>query len=176
MAVDNEVLKSLKPIIKDLFLSGKDVPEICDMFTGLGTSTVYGWIKKERWKELRDSKVSQYVNSPDILMNALHTMLKHLTEGTIKKEDGTEMPILSSPGAVVQISDAVSKLVKSIKSLSKDKDYLGSIVFTIGLLSKYMNENDENALYDETFRDKLVKLLSGFQTECVKRYSPKNFS
>lgn len=175
MAIDKEIIPSLKPIIKQLYLDGKDVPEICDMFTGLGTSTVYNWIKKEKWKELRESKVQQYIDSPDILMNALNTMLKELTEGKIEREDGTEVPILSVPSAVVQIADAVSKIVKSIKSLQKEKDYLSSIVFSVNLLAKFMNENDEQALYDDVFRDKLVKLLSAFQTDCIKKYSPKNF-
>ncbi|CAF4627083.1 unnamed protein product [Rotaria sp. Silwood1] len=145
------------------------------MFTGLGTSTVYNWIAKEHWKQLRESKVNQYINSPEILMNALNLMLKELTEGKVKLADGTEVSILSRPGAVVQIADAISKLVKSIKSLSKDKDYLASIVFAVNLLSKYMNDNDEDSIYDDVFRDKLIKLLSGFQTHCIKIYSPKNF-
>ncbi|MBX7047492.1 MAG: hypothetical protein K1X86_16820 [Ignavibacteria bacterium] len=175
MAVDKEILPSLKPLIKELYLGGKDVPELCDLFSGLPTSTVYNWIKNEKWKELRNSKVQQYINTPDVLMSSLDTMLNELQNGKIELDDGKEIPILSNPRSVVQIADAVSKIVKSIKSLRKEKDYLSSIVFSVNLLAKFMNENNEQDIYDDIFCDKLVKLLSAFETDCIKKYSPKNF-
>lgn len=175
MAVESNILVKIKPLIKDMFIKGTSVPEICGFFTGLNQSTVYNWIKKESWQAERDSKAALYINTPDILMKALDTMLTELTTPKIDETTGKEVTILSSPAAVAKLSDAISKIVKSIKSLSKDKDYLASIIFSLRELTGYMNELDAT-VYDTDFREKLTKLFTGFQKVAVDKYSPKNFS
>ncbi len=174
MAVENSILVKIKPLIKDMFIKGTPVPQICEFFSGLNQSTVHNWIKKENWKAERDSKASMYLNTPDILMKALDAMLTELTTPKIDELTGKEVTILSSPAAVAKLSDAIAKIVKSIKSLSKDKDYLASIIFSLRELTTYMNELDAD-IYDSDFREKLTKLFTGFQKLAVEKYSPSNY-
>ncbi len=155
--------KILKPEIKNLYLEGKDVPEICKRFKGLSESTLYNWIKKENWKTLRDEKMKKFIKSPEILMTMLENMITSLGE---KIED---------PEKVAKIADSISKISKSIKNLFKDKDRLASVLFVIGELGKYMNEQDNGYIYDEDFRGKFDKLLSGFQNLMITKFSPNNF-
>ena len=78
--------------------------------------------------------------------------------------------------ATVKISDSISKVCKSIKTLSKDKDRLSQIIFTISELGKFMNECDFKHSLDADFRAKLDRLLSGFQSKMIEKYSPINMN
>lgn len=157
-------IKALKPQIKKLFLSGTSVPEICSMFRNVNSSTVYNWIRKEGWREQIDEKLESFNHSPDLLMDMLYTMINELKD---KVKD---------PDAVARISDSISKTVKSIKTLYRDKDRLGNIIFVIGELGKHMNEEDAKFNYDESFRDKFDKLLETFQSKMILKFNPKNLS
>lgn len=170
--MDNDLLQIIKPNVKDLYMKGHSVPKICEFFADLQPSTVYYWVKEEKWKEQRESKVNLIVNTPDLLMQALDTMLvKTLLEG----KDSEGKPIIANPDSVAKITDSVVKITASIKRLSKDRDNLGSIIFTMKSFTEFMNEQDAN-IYDNAFREKLVKLITGFSTQSIKQYSPKNFN
>ena len=159
-------IKDLKPEIKRLYIEGKDVPEICEMFPNANDSTVYTWIRKEDWKVLRDQKMKRFIKSPEILMQMLEDMISGLGNAGALKD----------PAAVAKTADSISKIVKSIKTLSKDRDRLGSVLFVTGELGKHMNDQDNGYLYDEEFRGKFDKLLESFQSKMILKYSEKNFS
>lgn len=159
-------IKDLKPEIKRLYIEGKDVPEICEMFPKANDSTVYTWIRKEDWKVLRDQKMKRFIKSPEILMQMLEDMISGLGNAGALKD----------PAAVAKTADSISKIVKSIKTLSKDRDRLGSVLFVTGELGKHMNDQDNGYLYDEEFRGKFDKLLESFQAKMILKYSEKNFS
>lgn len=159
-------IKDLKPEIKRLYTDGKDVPEICEMFPKANDSTIYTWIRKEDWKLLRDQKMQRFIKSPEILMQMLENMIDGLAD-----KDGK---ILDSTNAA-KSADSISKIVKSIKTLSKDKDRLGSVLFVTGELGKHMNEQDNGYLFDDEFRNKFDKLLETFQAKMILKYSEKNF-
>ncbi|MBV6478704.1 MAG: hypothetical protein HGGPFJEG_01461 [Ignavibacteria bacterium] len=157
-------IKALKPQIKTLFLSGTDVPEICDSFRAVNPSTVYTWIRKEGWRELRDKKLQSFNDSPEMLLQMLDTMITGLGKQ------------VNDPVQVAKIADSISKIVKSIKTLSKDKDRLGNVLFVIGELGKHMNEQSNHVLFDEEFRSKFDKLLESFQSKMILKFNPKNLS
>lgn len=157
-------LKDLKPEIKRLYIDGKDVPEICKMFPSANDSTLYTWIKKEGWKTMRDEKMKRFIKSPEILMQSLETLIVKLND---KADD---------PDAVAKASDSIVKIIKSIKTLSKDKDRLGSVLFVTGEIGKHMNDQENGYIYDEEFRIKFDKLLESFQSKMILKFSEKNFS
>lgn len=157
-------IKFLKPQVKTLFLSGTDVPEICDSFRGLNPSTVYTWIRKEGWREQRDKKIESFNKSPDMLLEMLDTMIRGLDEQ------------IHDPVQVAKIADSISKIVKSIKTLSKDKDRLGNVIFVIGELGKHMNEQNNSFIYGNEFRDKFDNLLESFQSKMILKYNPRNLN
>jgi len=157
-------LKDLKPEIKRLYLDGKDVPEICKMFPSANDSTLYTWIKKENWKTLRDEKMKRFIKSPEILMTTLENMITKLNDK------------IDDPDAVAKSADSIVKIIKSIKTLSKDKDRLGSVLFVTGELGKHMNDQDNGYIFDEDFRTKFDKLLESFQSKMILKFSEKNFS
>lgn len=157
-------LKFLKPQIKTLFLSGTDVPEICESFRTVNPSTIYTWIRKEGWREQRDGKLKTFNKSPEILLEALDNMIKELSDN------------VKDPVAMAKAADAISKMSKSIKTLSKDKDRLGNVLFVIGELGKHMNDQDNGFYYDEAFRNKFDKLLDTFQSKMILKFNPKNLA
>ena len=157
-------IKDLKPEIKRLYLDGVSVPEICAMYKKANDSTIYTWIRKENWKVLKDEGLKRFTDSPEILLQSLKDMIGKLHE---KVDD---------PDAVAKSSDSISKIAKTIKTLWKDKDRLGSVLFVTGELGKHMNEQDNGFIYDQEFRDKFDKLLESFQSKMILKYSQKNFS
>lgn len=157
-------IKQLKPEIKRLFCEqGKDVPEICSMFPGVADSTIYTWIRKENWKVMRDEKMKKFIKSPEILMDMLEKMIEGLGDQ------------IKDPVSLAKSADAISKITKSIKSLIKEKDRLGSILFATGELAKHMNDQSNALIFDAEFRDKFDKLLESFQEKMITKYSPKNY-
>lgn len=157
-------LKDLKPEIKRLYIDGRDVPEICKMFPSANDSTLYTWIKKEGWKTMRDEKMKRFIKSPEILLQMLDDMIQEIPKQ------------VKNPKEVSQTADAISKIVKSIKTLSKDKDRLGSVLFVTGEIGKHMNDQENGYIFDEEFRSKFDKLLESFQSKMILKYSEKNFS
>ena len=154
--------KLIKPEVERLYLEGKDAGDIMKIFPQLPSSTLYTWIQKYKWNEKRDSKLTKYTKTPEILLDTLERMIQSLDTS------------LTDPLATAKTADAISKIVKSIKSLSKEKDRLSSILFTIGELGKYMNTCEISHLFDEEFRNKFDKLLTGFGELMLEKYSPKN--
>lgn len=164
VATNKVNIKILKPEIKRLYIEEQmDVTEICAMHPGAADSTIYTWIRKEKWNALRDEKMKKFIKSPEILMNMLEKMIEGLGES------------INDPVALAKSADAISKITKSIKSLIKEKDRLGSILFATGELAKHMNEQSGQHIYDSEFRDKFDKLLSTFQEKMILKYSPKNY-
>lgn len=133
------------------------------MFPGLADSTIYTWIRKENWRILRDEKMKKFIKSPEILMEMLEKMIEGLA-GQI-----------GDPVQLAKSADAISKITKSIKSLIKEKDRLGSVLFATGELAKHMNEQSNNHIYDPDYREKFDKLLGSFQEKMILKYSPKNY-
>lgn len=157
-------VKLLKPHIKELYMQGRTVEDIITTVRGAKPSTVYHWVKKENWDTLRDKKLNKFTNAPEILLDMLYKMFEELKEN------------LSNETNFAKVSDAILKITKSIKSLSKEKDRLSSVIFTMTELSKYINSCDDSVLYDAEFRTKLDKLLEGFQNLMLDKYSPKNLN
>ena len=160
MKIDDKI----KNEIRTLYVEGKEPSDILKLFPYIKSSTLYYWMKKEKWKQVKDKKLNQYSYTPEILLGSLQKMI----DGLDKK--------LEDPDAVAKSADAISKIVKSIKSLSKDKDRLSSIIFTISELSKYINDCPFSNIFTDDFRNTLDKLLSGFQNKMLEKYNPKNFS
>ena len=165
-------IKILKPEIKRQFLDGKSVIEIRKFFPKVSNSTIYSWVKREKWETLRDEKIKKYTDSPEILLDMLNQLMQEIPD-ILKKE---EMTTSDKAAATVKISDSISKVCKSIKTLSKDKDRLSQIIFTISELGKFMNECDFKHSLDADFRAKLDRLLSGFQSKMIEKYSPINMN
>jgi hypothetical protein len=162
--------KLLKPQVERMYLDGKDPGDILKLFPTLPSSTLYGWIKKYKWDTVRNNKIQMYSKSPEILLQMLEQLINEV--GDIFKNEETSTT--EKAKSVAQISDSISKIVRSIKSLSKDQDRLGSILFTIEQLGKHMNKSELSHLFDVDFRNKFDKLLQSFQEWSLETYSPKN--
>jgi uncharacterized protein YjcR len=167
-----KTIKALKPEVKKMYLDGKSVNDIRSLIKGIPVSTLYGWIKKEKWDEIRDKKLKQYTQSADILMNMLDKLINQIPV-LIESQD---IPINERVRAIAQMSDSIQKIVKSIKTISKDNDRLSSIIFTVGEMVNLLNKKESRLVYDEEFRVKLDKFLGEFQTYAVEKYSPKNIN
>jgi uncharacterized protein YjcR len=172
MEKNGKTIKALKPEIKRLYLDGKSVADICSIIKDVHQSTIYGWIQKEKWNEIRDKKLDQYTNTPDILMDMLHKLIQQIP----KLVEAQDIPINERVRAVAQMADSIGKIVKSIKTISKDKDRLSSIIFTVGEMGKLLNTKESKLIYDDEFRIKFDKFLSEFQSYAVGKYSPKNLN
>lgn len=129
----------------------------------LNPSTVYTWIRKEQWSQLRDEKMKKFMKSPEILMDMLEKMIEGLGDS------------IKDPAALAKSSDSIAKIVKSIRVLVKDKDRLASILFTIGELGKHMNDQRGSNQFDEEFRLKFDKLLESFQEKMILKFNPNSF-
>lgn len=164
--------KLLLPQAKRLYLEGKDAGDILKIFPQLKSSTLYTWIKKFRWAELRDTKLQSYTESPEIMLGMLEDMVKQVPD--MLKNEAMTVPEKSS--ALAKIADSISKITKSIKSLSKDKDRLSSIIFSVEQLGMFINKYPDKSIVDDEFLIKFDKILSGFQTEMLEKFSPKNLS
>jgi hypothetical protein len=165
-------VKLIKPQAERMYMDGKEPPEILSMFPTLPSSTLYNWIKKGKWDEVRDNKIQMYTKSPEIMLQMLEQMINEVPAVL----SNGEMSASAKAGVVAKVSDSISKICKSIKTLSKDQDRLGSVLFTIEELGKYMNQSDLSHLFDPEFRGKFDKLLQGFQNLMLEKYSPKNFN
>jgi len=154
----------IKPEAKRLFLLGKDGGDIRKIFPQIPESTLYNWINREKWKELRDSKMQKYTKTPEILLDTLERMINSLDAQ------------LGDPNKVAKAADSICKIVKSIKSLSKEKDRLSSVIFAVDELGQFMNYSPDKHIFDDEFRVKFDKLLSGFQQRMLEKYSPKNMN
>lgn len=152
---------------KQLYLEGKEAAEIVILVKGVSKSLLYTWIKKYGWAQLRDKKLQSYQNASEILLSKLEEVMQALNS---KDENGKS--VFSEPGQIVKIADSVAKIVKSIKSLDKDKDRLAQVLFVTGELGMYMNELEHRYTFDDDFRQKFDKLLEGFQARMIEKYSP----
>ena len=162
--------KLTKPEVERLFLEGKDVKDILALFPDLPSSTLYAWIKRYKWAEIRDHKIQKYTKSPEIMLDMLEKLIDEVPSILNDEETSTS----EKASSIAKISDSISKVCRSIKNLSKDKDRLSSILFAVGELGKYMNGAPEKHLYDAEFREKFDKLLTGFSGLMLEKYSSKN--
>jgi adenosyl cobinamide kinase/adenosyl cobinamide phosphate guanylyltransferase len=149
--------KELKSEAKKLFLKGTEVTDICKRLR-LPKNTVYNWTKKEKWSDLRKSKIQSVSSAAEVLLDKLEKMIASLDV----KQDADKM---------AKTADSIVKIIKSIKTLSKDADRFSAVIFVIGELGKYMN--DSKSSYDEFFREKFDTLLEGFQKLMIQKFSDK---
>jgi adenosyl cobinamide kinase/adenosyl cobinamide phosphate guanylyltransferase len=149
--------KELKSEAKKLFLRGTEVTDICKRLR-LPKNTVYNWTKKEKWSDLRKSKIQSVSSAAEVLLDKLEKMIASLDV----KQDADKM---------AKTADSIVKIIKSIKTLSKDADRFSAVIFVIGELGKYMN--DSKSSYDEFFREKFDTLLEGFQKLMIQKFSDK---
>lgn len=162
--------KLIMPEARRLFLDGKSAGEILKIFPQLSSSTLYKWINRYKWNELRDTKMDNYTRSPEIMLEILESLIKRVEEMLLN-------PVLTveqKASSVAKLADSISKIVKSIQSMSKDKDRLSAILFTIEQLGKFMSASRDKHLYDDEFRTKFDKMLGEFGSEMLKIFSPKN--
>lgn len=153
--------REMKSHIREAYMRrGMSVTELSRHFL-VSDSTISRWLKKENWQELREQANRSSVKSPEVLQKKLETMIESLDSA------------IDNPQQLAKIADSISKIVKSIKTLYKDNDRLGSVLFAIGELGQYMNS--VSVMFDESFRSKFDTLLAGFQDEMLLKYSPKNF-
>ena len=164
--------KQILPEAKRLYLEGRTPGDILRLFPSLSSSTLYTWKKKFKWDELRDTKMKKFTNSPEILLD----MLEELLNKVPAMLEDVEIGINQKTTNIAKISDSVSKICKSIKSLSKDKDRLSSVLFAIEELGRYINNAPDKHLFDDEFRIKFDKLLSGFSEYILDKYSTKGMN
>jgi len=161
--------KQILPEAKRLYLEGRSPSDILKLFPTLSSSTLYTWKKKFKWDELRDTKMKKFTNSPEILLDMLEELLSKVP-GMLASED---IDVNQKSTNIAKISDSVSKICSSIKSLSKDKDRLSAILFSMEELGNYINIAPDKHLFDDEFRIKFDALLSGFSSHILDKYSEK---
>lgn len=158
-AEKKESIKQLKPYIKKLYVEDNwDVPGIAAALNR-NAKTIYNWVKAENWDQLREESNKKSVKTPEILTKALEEQIEKLSEA-----GGAE--------AVAKIADSISKITKTIKSLYKDQDRLGSILFVLTELGKFIREEAKSGTLPDDFFSSLRSLLDRFQIYALKNYSP----
>lgn len=159
MSQKKQSIKQLKPYIKKLYVEdGWDVPGIAAALNR-NAKTIYNWVKAENWEQLREESNKKSAKTPEILTKALEEQIEKLSSA-----GGAE--------AVAQIADSISKISKTIKSLYKDQDRLGSILFVTSDFGKFIREEAKSGLLPDDFFTSLRNLLDRYQEYALKTYSP----
>ena len=96
--------KQILPEAKRLYLEGRTPSEILKLFPNLANSTLYTWIKKFRWEELRDTKLKKFTNSPEILLD----MPDELLEKVPAMLENVELDVNQKTTNIAKISASVS--------------------------------------------------------------------
>ena len=97
---------------KDLYIKGKKPSEIAEELE-LSISTVYKWIKDDKLAFEKDKRIANFSVEAmsELLLGAYKEMIVDIAENPLK---------LQNAG----IADSILKVVKAVKSLEKDVDYL----------------------------------------------------
>ncbi len=159
MAKKNESIKQLKPYIKKLYIEdGWEVPGIAAALNR-NAKTIYNWVKNEQWDQLREEQNKKSSKTPEILTKALEEQIEKLSQA-----GGAE--------AVAQIADSISKITKTIKSLYKDQDRLGSILFVTADLGKFLRDEAPASSLPVDFFTNLRIFLDKYMVYALKTYAP----
>ena len=116
---------------KRLFIEeGRSVKEICAQF-GLNEKTVYRWRDEEGWEKDRETISLTGVSTlKQSMLLAVRAMEKMVQAGEINARD----------------VDAIMKLIKGAKSLSRDIDKRGNIMLGLSEFVEFMRENHQENL------------------------------
>ncbi len=156
---DNKSIKQLKPYIKKLYTEdGWEVPGISAALN-CNAKTIYNWVNKENWNEIREELSRKSARTPEILTKALEEQIEKLSEA-------------GGAAAVAQIADSISKISGTIKTLYKDNDRLGSVLFVISDFGNFIKNEASSGLLPEEFFSHLRTLLDNYQQYALKTYSP----
>ncbi|HMQ79202.1 MAG TPA: hypothetical protein PKE39_04455 [Ignavibacteria bacterium] len=154
-----ESIKQLKPYIKKLYVEDCwDVPGIAAALNR-NAKTIYNWVKAENWDQLREELNKKSAKTPEILLKALEEQIEKLSEA-------------GGVDAISKVADSISKISKTIKSLYKDQDRLGSILFVIADIGKFIKEEARTGILPEDFFGNLRTLLDRYMIYALKTYSP----
>jgi transposase len=154
-------IKQLKSYIKKLYtVDGYEVRAICAALNAdRSERTIYNWIKKESWDALREELQKKSIKSPEILTKALEEQIEKLSEA-------------GGPEAVAKIADSIAKITKTIKTLYRDRDPLGNILFTLADLGQFVVEYSKTKVLPEEFFTNFRTLLEAYQQHALRKYSP----
>ena len=152
-------IKQLKPYIKKLFT--EDCWEVPGIAAALNCNpkTIYNWVKKDNWLQLREELSKKSAKTPEILLKALEEQIDKLSEA-------------GGADAVAQIADSISKISRTIKTLYKDHDRLGSVLFVLADFGEYIKQEASAGILPDEFFSHLRTLLDGYQQHALKKYSP----
>jgi len=159
MAEKSKSIKQLKPYIKKLYVEdGWDVPGIAAALNR-NAKTIYNWVKAENWEALREESNKKSAKTPEILTKALEEQIEKLSAA-------------GGADAVAQIADSISKISKTIKSLYKDQDRLGSVLFVTADFGAFMRDEAKSRILPDDFFTNLRTLLDRYQEYALKKYTP----
>lgn len=163
--------RDLKPQCKKLYIEdGWEIGDIAKSLR-LNSRTLYDWAKKESWQAEREALLKKASKSPEILITALEGLLEKVESVTSMNVEGTE-DLQDIAKTVSQIADSISKITKTIKSLYKDQDRLGSILFVLADIGKFITNYRKTSTLTEEFFESLDKLLGAYQSHAITTYSP----
>ena len=121
---------------KELYVKGYQAKEIADELE-LHLSTVYRWINDKELGFKREKNLANFSieSITEILLEAHKESILDISENPLK---------LQSPA----IADSVLKVVKAIKGLSKDVDYLGISADIVKKVTELIKEEFPDFLED----------------------------
>ena len=139
---------------KDLYIKGRKPSEIAEELE-LSMSTVYKWIKDEKLGFEKDKRIANFSVDAmsEMLLGAYKEMIVDISENPLK---------LQNSG----IADSVLKVVKAIKSLEKDVDYLGISADVVMKATELIK--DEYPNYLENWKNIVPRLLEHLEEEYGK--------
>lgn len=153
-----------KDYIKKLYLQDTPVKKLLQIFD-VQQSTLYSWIKREKWDEEKKARQSKSARTPEILKEMIEDMIADLH----KRSKENKLP----PDEFASISDALAKITKSLKSLYRDHDYLDVFIKMFTEFVTYIDDSSHKL--PEDFRNRLSELSKGFSQHLINKYSAKNF-
>ncbi len=139
---------------KDLYIKGKKPSEIAEELE-LSISTVYKWIKDDKLAFEKDKRIANFSVEAmsELLLGAYKEMIVDIAENPLK---------LQNAG----IADSILKVVKAVKSLEKDVDYLGISADVIKKATELiMNEYPK---YVDNWKEIVPRLLEHLEEEYGK--------
>lgn len=148
MAYTDKKLEAKRLYIED----GKAVKEIIELL-GINEKTLYRWIQDGKWEKEKEEIALTSINAyKQALKIAVDKLTKMAATGEINPAE----------------ADAIMKIVRSVKSLQKDVDNLGSILLMVAELTNYLSETSPEALQS------LIPCLDGFRQAMSKKFGKKS--
>lgn len=139
---------------KRLYLEEKlSLEEIAKRMPQVSIASLYRWSKEESWdKEREEVALTSYGAYKRVLQLAADKITEIAQSGQID----------------ARAADAVTKLLKSVKTLFKDVDAYGNILLAVGELTEFLAERDHDLL------EKLHPFLVEFGSAMSKKYGKGN--